>query len=68
MSYLTWTADTPSVPGWYWCGPVSSPVMSIIEVRRFDGSLYAVAGNWKGLISEFDALWAGPIPQPEYEP
>jgi len=68
MIPLIWTAETPTTPGWYWCGPVKKNVMSVVQVRQVDGArtLYAVAGDWRQPISKIEALWAGPIPEPEY--
>lgn len=66
MNDLIWTAEKPIRPGWYWIGPVETSVMTVCHVQRIDGALWAVAGTWKRLASKVEALWAGPIPEPEY--
>lgn len=76
MTELTWTHETPTVPGWYFmrvCLP-GKPLRVLHVHKRPKG--YAGAGllcvaaikseHWTILqeVDMTDRIWAGPIPEP----
>lgn len=66
---MTWTASTPTEPGYYWLRPHNGK--TIVEIRSRSGHMWIVSrdgGPWlcvKRYTEEWHVEWAGPIAPPE---
>lgn len=49
---LTWTKEYPKIPGMYWCRVVGQTLITRVDENK------------KCPIEDYDAEWAGPIPEP----
>lgn len=59
---LTWTSNTPRVPGWYWRKPTSTAEPYLVQLIRKGRSLYYAEVNVKCYLK---GEWAGPIQEPK---
>ena len=63
-----WTATAPTVPGWYFNRPRSTPnAVTVLLVYRGEfGRLFVLdpGGRYSRLVTTLPDDWAGPIPMP----
>jgi hypothetical protein len=61
----TWIEERPTQEGRWWINYRGQT--DIVSVRRNEGKLEALVDHWIFWkdVNEIDALWAGPIPNPE---
>jgi hypothetical protein len=59
---LSWTAEQPAVPGWFWFEDLTLKIGPVIVM--WTGSSYSVAGVEGTVIPGDHSRWAGPLEPP----
>jgi hypothetical protein len=64
MDKLTWTTETPTVPGWYWWRNNTGYEAVVNVVRMPAGQLYFYVPDVSKSVESANGEWAGPLEPP----